>query len=125
MHNSTFCVQIDMKGNPLMICPDPSTVSNQVGVFCDSEETADADASSKVPTQDRSPPSKEKLSAGSIAAVCISLLVVFALLAASMYYYRRRRGKNDGEYMAYEDTSASVPQAQGDEPQQASLNIEL
>ena len=122
--NVLFWLQIDMRGNSLMVCPDPDTVNNAVVVLCDSEATADADASARVLSEPASSPS-EALSAGSIAAVCVALLAV-ALLAAGAYYWRRRRSrKGDGDYLAYTDTSAAaLPQADAP-PQQASLRMEL
>lgn len=116
-------VQIDMRGNPLMICPDPTTKSNLVVVLCDSEETADADASSQVPSQSRSP-TKETLSAGVIAVLCASPMVVLALLSVAciLYYRRRRRGKADGEYVPYAETSATI--LQGYALKRASLPVE-
>ena len=108
-----------------MICPDLDTVNNVVVVYCDSEATADAAASSGVPSQARSPAASQSLTAGSIAAVCISLLVVFALLAAAVYYCRRRWSSGNGEYLAYTETSTNGLQ-QGDVPQQqSSLNMEV
>lgn len=103
-----------------MICPDPDTQSQQVVVFCDSDATANATASSQVGARS-SAPSERKLSAGSIAAVCISLLIVFALMAAGLYYYQKRWGKTDGAYMPYTENSAALQQESGQ--QMATLNL--
>jgi hypothetical protein len=127
-----IAAQIDMRGNPLMGCPDNSTVSNNVAVLCDSK-AADASVASQAPQARaaRSDAGDRKLSAASIAAICGSLLALIALLAAGIYCYKRRQSKGDGAYEHYGDSHAigTLPQegvvdTQRNGTQPASFNLE-
>jgi hypothetical protein len=113
-----------------MLCPDPATISPKVAVRCDSVAklgSTEASSESSASPQSRLPPRSgdEKMSAGSIAALSVSLLVVFALLAAGIFYYQRRWGskRRDGAYLPYAETTAPV-QEDGGPRQQATLNLE-
>jgi hypothetical protein len=112
-------VQIDIRGNALMVCPEAQDTNQQVEVLCDgasAEAGLDAGAQAQQAAgEDAGGRGTQPLSRGAVIGLSLALTVVAMLAAAAgAFLWRRREAKRsaEGRFVRYDDSApAAAPDA--------------